>query len=321
MTITDFFSNTAALKVFIKGIDISTDISGFAPMYRHAAKKFVKLVGSGTYDLLKGHITTPPDPAVAILDQAVEYARGTMANLLALAWFAFNAGDRNKNDNLYRYQENEVKEKYLENAWAEFDELINLMESDIATAAADESETPYVSPFTAFAASDLFKERENLYITSAGEFDKIYGIDNSSYFYFNAIFIQQEVEKETIYARVKEKPVILVEDTDDEKAHKTEMLYLIRKAIAFETVARACQRFDYTELPKNLRNDSGKEIGASVNRNEMGSIKDILYSRLHAKALEYLSSIDLKTKLAASETTPDFPDEVNSEDNKFYLSV
>jgi hypothetical protein len=313
MTITDFFANTAAIKVFIRGIDINTGIDSFAPMYRHAAKKFVKLVGSDTYDMLAAHIKTPPDPAVPILGQAVEYTRGTLANMLALPWFAFDAASRNKDGNVYRYQENDIKEAYLENAWAEFDELINLMEADIAKAAADESQTPYVTPFADFADMELFKEREKLYITSAGEFDKYYGINNSSYFYFSAIFIQQEVERETIYTRVKTRPV---DNTDN-----ADLLYLIRKAIAFETVARACQRFDYTELPLNLRNDSGKEIGASVNRNEMGSIKDTLYSRLHAKALEYYGSIDLKMKIASSTTTPELPTEVNDETKKFYLSL
>lgn len=308
MTITDFFANTAAIKVFIREVDINTDVTQLAPMYRHAAKKLVKLVGQDTYDMLAAHVKTPPNPSVEVLDLAVEYVRGTLANLLAISWFTFNAGQRNNTEaKLYRYQETQIMEAYLENAWAEFDQLIALMEEDIAKAAADESETPYVTPFDDFEDTELFSERQNLYITSAGEFDKYYGIDNSSYFYFNAIFIQKEVEKEQIYTRV------------ETKATDAEMLWLIKKAIAFETVAIACQRFDYTELPKNLRNDKGAEIGASVNRNEMGSIKDTLYNRLHAKAVEYLDKIELKLKLAASTVTPDIPDAINAETNKFYL--
>lgn len=304
MTITDFFSNTDAIKQFIRGVDINTDLSGFAPMYRHASKRLVKLIGIDTYDVLAAYVKIPPDPAVAVLDRAVEYARGTLANLLAISWFAFDAESRY--GKMYRYQENQIIEAYLENAWAEFDQLITLMETDIAKDAADES---YTTPFDDFADTDLFKERQNLYITSAGEFDKYYGIDNSSYFYFNAIFIQKEVEQERIYSRLKDVP------TDED------LLWLIKKAIAFETVALACKRFDYTELPKSIRNSIPAEIGASVNRNEMGDIKEKQYAGLHAKAMEYLDKIDIKKKAAASTVTPVVPEAINSEEKKFYLST
>jgi hypothetical protein len=310
MTTTDFFATTSAVKQFIRGIDISTDITAFAPMYRHAAKKLVKLIGQDTYDMLAAHVKTPPTPAVAILDLAVEYVRGTLANLLAISWFTFDAGNRNKTDEkLYRYQETQIIEAYLENAWAEFDQLISLMEEDIAKAAADESVPPYVTPFADFEGMELFKERQNLYITSAGEFDKYYGIDNSSYFYFSAVFIQKEVEQENIYSRVKEKP------TDED------LLWLIKKAIAFETVAIACKRFDYTELPKNIRNSIPAEIGSSVNRAEMGDIKEKQYVSLHNKAVEYLDKIELKMKLKDALITPEVSVQVNDETKKFYLST
>jgi len=319
MIITDFFATTAALKEFIRGISIDTGLESFAPMYRHAAKKLVKLVGVETYDLLAAHVKTPPNPEVPVLDLAVEYVRATLANLLAIAWFNFDAGERNAAEKkLYRYQEDKIIESYLENAWAEFDQLVAHMETDIAAAAASETVPPYATPFTDFEDSDLFMERQDLYITSAAEFDKYYGIDSSSYFYFNAIFIQKEVEEEEITPRVKTIPTITV---DEVEVDDPDFLRIIKKAIAFETVARACQRFDYTELPKSLRNDIIKEIGGSVNRNEMGSIKDSLYARLHAKALKYFQDIEFKLKLASATTTPVVPVAINSEDKKFYLTI
>jgi hypothetical protein len=311
MTITDYFTTVTQIKAYIRGIDASADITSFAPVYRPAAKKFVNLVGQKTYDLLAEHIETPPTPAVEELDAAVEYSRAALANLMAIPWFDFDSGSRNATDKkLYRYQEDKIIEAYLENAWAELDQLISYIEADIAKAAADESPTPYETPFEDFAESELYTQRNGFYIKSAAEFNKLYNINSSSYFYYNVADIMREVENENIKPRFKEA-------SDD-----TDMLWLVKKAIAFETMSIACQRLDYTELPKGIRNDIIKEIGASVNRNELGSVKGNLATMLHNKALEYFGKIDLSLQSSASEDAPVVPDaEVNSEDNKYYLTL
>ncbi len=296
MTISDFFNNTAAVKTFIRGIDASADISSFAPVYRPAAKKYINLIGQETYDMLKAYVATPPQPTDADKDLAIEYTRGAIANLLAISWFTFDAGRRNKTDEkLYRYQENLIADAYLENAWAELDQLVLLLESG-------------PEKFTDFADSLLYKQREKLYIKDAADFNKYYNIDSSSYFYYNSIFIQVEVEKEKIASRFR------TIETDEE------LLYLIKKAIAFETVSIACQRFDYSELPKGIRNDISKEISGSVNRNELGDIKDIVSKRLHAKAQQFLDKIDIIKKSAATVIPPTVPEEIITETNKFYTT-
>jgi hypothetical protein len=294
MTITDFFSTTSQLKEFIRGIDINTNISSFTPVYRQAAKKYINLVGQATYDALKGFVTTPPEPANEDITLAIEYTRAAIANLLAMPWFVFDSGERNATDKkLYRYQEN---------AWAELDQLVALMESLPET-------------FTDFADSDLYAQREGLFLSNAGEFNKYYGIDDSSYFYYSVVYIMHEVENAHILPRFDELP-----DEEDDTPD-LDLLYAIKKFIAFETVAIACQRFDYTELPRGIRNEIIKEIGASVNRAEMGNIKDAIYSRLHAKAMSYLETIDISIA-ASGDTTPVVPTEnVNAEENKFYLSI
>jgi hypothetical protein len=298
MTITDFFSNVAQIKAFVRGIDASADINSFAPVYRQAAKKYVNLVGQATYDMLKAHIATPPTPAVPEKDLAVEYSRGALSNLMAIPWFNFDSGTRNATDKkLYRYQEDKITETYLENAWAELDQLVAIME-DNATV------------FNDFAESELYKQRNGLYIKNASEFHALYNIDSSSYFYYNTVFIMREVENENIKPRLEAEP----EDED--------ILWLVKKAIAFEVVAIACQRFDYSELPKGIRNDIIKEISGSVNRNELGNIKNSIATMLHNKAMEYLDKVDLRLKSAASIEAPVVPDaDVNKEENKFYLTI
>lgn len=308
MNIIDYFATTGDIKKYVRGIDAAQELSSFAPVYRPAAKKLINLVGQETYHVLKEYITTPPQNPIPVLDTAVDYTRAALANLMAISWFKFDAGQRNATDKkLYRYQEDQTIEAYLENAWAELDQLINLMEKDIQKELEDETLT-YETPFMEFSDHPTYKLRDKLYITNTSEFHAFYNIDSSSYFYYNSVFIQQEVENENIRPRFKEKP------TDND------MLYLVKKAIAFETMSIACQRLDYTELPKGIRNDIVKEVQG--NKGDAVSIKQALAVHLHNKAVEYLGKIDIRQKSEASATAPVIPDEnVNKESNKFYLST
>lgn len=312
MTIADFFSTTEILKQFVAGIDGSVLISQFAPLYRQASKKLVGIIGQETYDKLKNHLVTPPDPADADLDLAVEYTRATLANWLARSWFIIDHQQRNATDRkLYRYQEDQTLELYLENAWAELDLLIALLESD-------------TTKFSEFAETLTSTERAKFYLRKASEFDKYFGIDNSSYFYYRVLGIMKEVQEEEIFSRVKDEEYQpdYVPGEDEELDETDKIPWLIRKSIAFETVARAAQRFDYSELPKGLRADISKEIGGSVNRAELGSIKDTIYNRLHTKATEYLDKIETLLTIAKSTDNPPVIPAVETNDitKKFYLS-
>lgn len=303
MTIADFFSSTSQLKEFIRGVDINTNISSFGPVYRQAAKKYINLVGQETYDFLKGKVATPPSPADADITLAIEYTRGALANLMAMPWFVFDSGERNATEKkLYRYQEDKIYDTYLEQAWAELDQLVALLES-------------LPDKFTDFADSELYKQKEGVYLDNAGEFNKYYGIDNSSYFYYSILYIMREIEDDQVYSRFDDPP-----DEDDSEPD-LDMINLIKKFIAYETVAVACQRLDYTELPRGIRNEIIKEFNANMNRAEMGNIKDAIYARLHAKAKDYLDKIDISIASAADEAPVVPSEDVNSEDNKFYLSI
>lgn len=312
MTITDFFPSTDILQQFVRGIDGSTIIDQFAPLYRQASKKLVNIIGLPTYNKLKNHIATPPAETDEKLNSAVEYTRAVLANWLAVPWFILDSQQRNATDKkLYRYQEDQTLELYLENAWAELDLLIELFESD-------------TTKFSEFAETLTSAERAKFYLRTAATFDKYFGIDNSSYFYYRVIGIMKEVQEEEIFSRIKDEkyqPDFEPEEEEEEEEND-KIPWLIRKAIAFETVARAAQRFDYSELPKGLRSDIGKEISASGNKSELGSIKDAIYTRLHSKAIEYLEKIETALTIAATtDSIPVIPTEVNSINKKFYLST
>ena len=299
----DFFSDTGDIRKFVKGIDAGVLIDSFEPPFRPAKLRLINLIGQGTYDLLKAYYTNP-DPVDADKAIAVEYAQGALANILALAYFYFDSGNRNNTDNnLYRYQEDKIIEQYIENAYSELSFLITTLESN-------------KTKFSDFADTDTYKNREKLYIKSANQFDQYYNIDKSAYFFYNATYIMIEIQSNAMFARIKDFPTL-----EEALSSNEDLIYAIGKAIAFETMSKACLRFDYSELPKGIRNDIIKEIGSNTDRSKLVSVKEALSIRLHEEGKEYFHRIETEINKAKNSGTIVLPDDINNEDNKFYLQT
>jgi hypothetical protein len=299
----DFFKTTPEIRVFVKGIDSGTLFDTFDAPFRPAKQRLINLIGQTTYDQILAYYTTPTDPVDAKLASAVDYIRGALANILAYSDFIFNAPNRNNTDNnIYRYQEDSIIQQYIENAYSELGFLIAVLESD-------------TTKFSAFAGTDTYKLRQDLFLKSAAEFQRYYNIDTSAYFFQNIVYIIEEVQKEHAFSRYADFP-----DMKPDGSNTNEILkWNFGKAIAFETVARACMRLDYTELPKGIRNSIIKEIGASVNRTEMGSVKEKMYILLHEQAKQYWLAVETEANKIANDGDIILPDEINDEDNKFFL--
>ena len=299
----DFFANTSDVRKFVKGIDAGVLIDSFDPPFRPAKMRLINLIGQETYDLLLAYYANP-DPEDELKAAAVEYAQGALANILALAYFYFDSGNRNNTDNnLYRYQEDKIIEQYIENAYSELSFLITILESD-------------TTKFSDFAATDTYKNREKLYIKSANQFDQYYNIDKSAYFFYNATYLMVEVQSNAMFARIKGFPAM-----EESLSTNEDLIYAIGKAIAFETMSKACLRLDYTELPKGIRNDIIKEIDASVDRTKLMNVKEALSVRLHEEGKEYFRRIETEINKAKNSGTIIIPDDINNEDNKFYLQT
>jgi hypothetical protein len=226
---------------------------------------------------------------------AVGFLRGALANLTAIPYFMFEASQRNNTqNNLYRYQENQMIEAYLENAWTELNFLLEYLEAKDTV-------------FTDYAETDQYKLRKTLFIKNATEFKRFYGAVNSAYFFNNVVFIIEEIQNKEIKSRLKSFPEI----TDPD------MRWLIGKAIAYETLSKACVQLDYTELPQGLRNDLAKEI--NLKNSKETDTKNALSAKFHNEAGKYFLKIEEANNAPRNAGTYIMNESTLTKEDKFYM--
>jgi len=295
--ITDFFTTISDLRAFAPQMPTDGRIETMEAHYRPQYQKIVNLIGISTYDKLKTQYLTSGTDLTTTLGQAVNYLRGALANLTAIPYFKFEASQRNNTDNnLYRYQETQQIEIYLENAWTELNFLLDIMEQN-------------TKDFPDYASTPQYKLRDSLFIKNASEFKRYYGAVNSSYFFNNVIFIIEEIQNDEIKSRVKS-----LSDITDEN-----LKWLIGKAIAYETLSRACLQLDYTELPVGIRNDLAKEVNEKNGKET--EVKSALSAAFGNKADEYFLKIE---ETNSSSVTEDCKQNIGPVDplhqeDKFYM--
>lgn len=295
----DFFQNTDQLRSFAKGIPASHALKLLVPDSRPAIRKILNLLGADTYNQLKAYGNqSAPDPVDNVLAAGCDFVRVALANMISASYFIFEAQERNNTDkNLYRYQENKILEEYLERTWEGLDSLVEHLDAN-------------TEKYTDWANSDTYKQRENLFIKTAPAFDKYFGIKSSGYFFTNIIYLMREVQESQFSGRFNDFPTD-VPDNDKLK-------WAIGKAIAFETMAIAIRRFDYTELPVGIRNDLYKE--ANTSRGTEFQAKEKLSALYYQEAEKYFKRVDA-VAYEATQTTDTITEQEspNDEDNKFYL--
>ncbi len=296
--ITDFFKYPSELRDFAPQMPTDGKIENMEAHFRPQYQKMVNLIGKKTYDLLKDEYATAEFDASTDKGIAVGFLRGALANLTAIPYFIFEASQRNNTANkLYRYQENKQVEIYLENAWTELNFLLEHLEVKDTV-------------FTDYAETDQYKLRQALFIKNSREFQRYYGAINSAYFFNNVVFIIEEVQNDEIKPRVKAFPDI----TD------ANMKFLIGKAIAYETLARACQQLDYTELPSGIRADVQKDTDSRTAKGMVTEtdLKKSITAFFRNKAATYFLKIEEANNIPRNSGTYIMPESTLTEKDKFY---
>jgi hypothetical protein len=298
----DFFKTTGELRKYIATFDASANVDQFDPHLRPAREKVINIIGQETYDLLRTYYNDTYPGTDKAKKNGVDYMQEALANFIARSYSIFHAEGPDSKTRKYRYQEEKILEMYLEHAWTGMNNLLKLLETNTTT-------------FSEFEDTDVYKERQTLFIKSAQEFHKGFQINNSAYFYNNVVSIIKEVQLD-IKSRHSGFPDSLTELDDETK-------WIITKAIAFETVARACVRLDYTELPRGIRNDVMKEVNTKsrLNTYQESYIRENLYHYLHDEAEKWLWKLDFEANKDRNdgdyiEPTDDDP---ISEDDNFYV--
>ncbi|MFA6483409.1 MAG: hypothetical protein WCW62_12575 [Bacteroidales bacterium] len=292
-----FFKDIDEFRQNVKGWDASQPLSELYPSYQTAIREIISLIGETTWNLLKEYHTTPSDPVDDKKASSVGFIQTALANLIMYEHYIFLASKRNNTDqSLYRYQYEEIKEKYQATAMAGLNSLLDLLDANTAI-------------FADYALTSTYKDREDLIIRTYQEFEKYYGIDRSPYFFSKTVLLIREITDDEILPRIGK-----WDDVKDQIA----IAEKVKRALAYQTMALAMERFDFVTLPRSIRNQVANESSRTTrNAYSEDAAKLKLAQLLKDKAAEYLTDIELEMRQPLSDDF-EIPEDLNNESLGFY---
>ena len=294
-----FFTDTAEFRKYVRGVDASVKLEELTPDYNVAKANVYNIIENTLWEAMKAyHEGTPKTDAKKNI--LLEYIQIAIANFTQLErWPTQAAFDTSKD--YYKYQVDAIMAKFRNNAYNAMSDMINYLDLEEAY-------------FTDWPATTAYTNRSALIVKDYKEFDSIYSIDGSSYFFHRTMFLQSEAINDEILPRIKTLATI---------ADEANILTAVKRALVYFTMHLAIKRFDVINLPVSIRLAVTNEH-TKVNRS--GSDDSILLTNLAAdllsKAQKYFSYIEHEMYKLSDE----YDDEVteiepnlNDDDNKFYF--
>lgn len=158
-----------------------------------------------------------------------EALRLAMANLTMAKQLIFDVVSKRKDDvDIYKHEQESMRRSYIENYYNAMDTVIQLL---------DNSQT-----VPSWKETRYKKMLDVLKIKSTEEFDMLYTIDMSYLFFFRTIPIQSEALDDGISAYF------------ERAEKKEEILRLLKRCLAKQTIVIALRRFDILDFPSTIRN-------------------------------------------------------------------
>lgn len=277
-----FFENIDELKEFVPGIDSKENIKNFGPYAITAEKEIVKIIGRPLWDdLLTKHKNRESLAEIRNL-------RGAMASFMAIGHTLYDTIHRNNTERkVYKYQYNEIVAQLTERAHFYMSELLQkIKDNDL------------------FKNTDTAREQEKLIVKNYKHFGRIYGIDDSAYFFHISVFLQKEAIRNHIQGR----------KLDLENAKIKEFAEI---AVVYHTMALAVERLDAMVLPKIIRRDLqlNSELIKRGESNEES--KKNLVRSLKNEGDRALLNLDAETQ-KSNKTTTDVED-LSDPSDKFFM--
>lgn len=223
------------------------------------------------------------------VEQGRELLKTAVAAGAMLQYQIFASVKKNGSEaSLYKYQHEEIKDHYREALWGAMDQLLELLDAN-----------PSIGDFK---ETDEYKERQQLPVKNAREFDRYYGIGASSFFYHKVLFLIRQVWRSDV------KPLLPANPTE-------EMAELAKEALCYKVVALAVMQFDVTELPRAIRWDNNHEFTKDSKPQE----RMALYSQLISHFGAVKTGIENLKRSAAGAGSVAMNN--NSEDKKYYVTL
>lgn len=277
-----FFKDTDELRNYAQGVDGSLSLETLKPAFVAARKAVADTIGDSVFDALR----------VINLDPVYKYLRFAVANYAMYKHLIFWSVSRGGDQQLYKYQYEELKDEYISQFWAAMDALLFWLDANPETGGYDKS--------------SLYQERQQMPVRSALEFDHYYGIDRSPYFYSKTLFLMRKIVQDNILPRTGD--LAGIKDAG--------LLDRIRRCLCWHVMAEAVMKFDLTELPRSIRWDLTHEFTKTGSQMQ---VREKLYANLMKDVENWYS--DIETSIRLQNGSSDRIGNYNEEENKYYATL
>lgn len=269
------FKDIADFRSYVDGMTADTTYEQLIPSVKTVTSDVMNIISADIYIEIREDESED--------NEALEHLKTAIAAGAAYRYAIFASVKKNGSEAaMYKYQFEEVKTHYAEAHWKAMDTLLEWLDKS--------SES--------WQKTSLYEQRQAMPVKNAREFNEVYSIDNSSFF-FQKIF---PLMKSTWEYQVKRLiPAGRLEEAMD----------LAKHILVYRSLAKAVVQFDTAELPRSIRYDYSHEYAkdSSVQNREK------LYNQLVGQAEAWEEQ--LKT-MARTTDGSSIADDHNEESNKFY---
>lgn len=273
----DIFKDFGTFSKYAPGVETNMDLNDLLSSGITARKRVETIITAEVFNAIVGN----PDDAL------IEALRSAIANMTMASQLIFDSIKRRKNQvDVYKYEIEGMKRSYMDNYYNAMDSIIQRLMS-VEINSEDSS-----SPAAIWRKSRFYKIIDVCKIRSTEEFDSIYPIDLSYFFFFRILPLQKETLDERLSAYYDRL-------TDDNRERIEPILTL---ALVKKTVAKSLRRFDILEFPPTIRNLFDDSHASRSGKDEHDAALD-LADRLDLEAEELISNADT---LLSTEASVDF---------------
>lgn len=273
----DIFKDFGTFSKYAPGVETNMDLNDLLSSGVTARKRVETIITAEVFNA----IALNPDDALT------ESLRSAVANMTMASQLIFDSINRRKNHvDVYKYEIEGMKRSYMDNYYNAMDTIIQ----QLMSAEVNSGDTS--SPAALWRKSRYYKIIGVCKIRTADEFDSIYPIDLSYFFFFRILPLQKETLDERLSAYYDR---LTVENR--ERIEPILTLALVKK-----TVAKSLRRFDILEFPPTIRNLFDDSHASRSGKDEHDAALD-LADRLDLEAEELIANADT---LLATDASVDF---------------
>lgn len=280
----DIFTDFGTFSKYAPGVETNMDLNDLFSSGVTARKRIEIIITTEVFNAIVSY----PDYTL------IESLRSAVANMTMASQLIFDSINRRKNHvDIYKYEIEGMKRSYMDNYYNAMDTIIQqLMSAEVKD---------LLSPAALWRKSRYYKIIDVCKIKTTDEFDSIYPIDLSYFFFFRILPLQKETLDERLSAYYDR-----LTDENRERIEPTLTLALVKK-----TVAKSLRRFDILEFPPTIRNLFDDSHVSRSGKDEHDAAL-ALADRLDLEAEELISNAD---SLLSTDLSVDFCS--NSAYNRF----